>query len=132
VPKSVYLIAHIATAVHVTYRDSSFIFACGHYLASAVSLAPQFLLSAFNEISFVTYIDIPTAMYLAKGLTVTLRRTLKVERSLIDLVAARTATVSATDEQLSLYRTIRFILDSFHRLVYIRQKLAIHPQYFLP
>jgi hypothetical protein len=37
---------YIATAVHVTYRDTTSIVACGHYLATAVSLAPQFLLRA--------------------------------------------------------------------------------------
>jgi hypothetical protein len=31
---------------HISYRDNTSIVACGHYLATAVSLAPQFLLSA--------------------------------------------------------------------------------------
>jgi hypothetical protein len=34
----------IATAIQVTYRDNSSLFACGNYLATAVSLAPQFML----------------------------------------------------------------------------------------
>jgi hypothetical protein len=35
----------IATAVRVTCRDTYSTVACGHYLATAVSLTPQFLLS---------------------------------------------------------------------------------------
>jgi hypothetical protein len=38
---------YIATAVRVTYRDSSSIVACGHYLGAGVSLPPQFLLCAY-------------------------------------------------------------------------------------
>jgi hypothetical protein len=37
---------------HISYRDNSSIVSCGHYLAAAVSLAPQFLLWA-NTSKFV-------------------------------------------------------------------------------